>query len=138
MLSAQQSHPVSPCDQSVLSQQTGPSTPATAFSLWHELGFSYVFPMERGFGMNIHTTLCKTDNQQGPTVYHNTQYSVIPYMRKESEKECITVSLFCIPETNTTLYIHSTALFFCKSVNGEKYTMLTLTERKKGGGDSVE
>ena len=94
--------------------------------------------MERGFGMNIHTTLCKTDNQQGPTVYHNTQYSVITYMRKESEKECITVSLFCIPETNTTLYIHSTAIFFCKSVNGEKYTMLTLTERKKRVGEKSE
>ena len=88
--------------------------------------------------MNIHTTLCKTDNQQGPTVYHNTQYSVITYMIKESEKECITVSLFCIPETNTTLYIHSTAIFFCKSVNGEKYTMLTLTERKKRVGEKSE
>ena len=87
MHSAQQLHPVSPCDQSVFSQQTGPSTPAIAFSLWHELGFSYVFHIERGFGINTHATLCKIDNQQGPTVYYNTQYYVITYMRKESEKE---------------------------------------------------
>ena len=36
-----------------------------------------------------------------------TQYSVITYMGKESEKEwiyvCITESLCCTPETNTTL-----------------------------------
>lgn len=34
-----------------------------------------------------------------------TQYSVMIYMGKESEKEwiCITKSLYCTPEANTTL-----------------------------------
>ena len=62
------------------------------------------------------TTIYKTDNQQGPTVYstgNSTQYFVITYKRKESEKEHIYVhicnyiyineSLCCIPETNMTL-----------------------------------
>ena len=37
----------------------------------------------------IHTTIHKTDNQQGLTIKHtdSTQYSVITYMGKESEKE---------------------------------------------------
>ena len=56
-----------------------------------------------------HTTIYKTDKQQGFT--YNTgnciQYAVITCNGKESEKgyvyTCITESLRCIPETNTTL-----------------------------------
>ena len=48
------------------------------------------------------------DNQQGPTGTGNyTQYFVIIYKIKKSEKidiyVCITESLCCIHETNTTL-----------------------------------
>jgi len=34
---------------------------------------------------------------------NTTQYSVLTYMGKVSEKEYVTESLGCIPETNTTL-----------------------------------
>ena len=42
---------------------------------------------------HIHTTICMIDNQQGPlySTGNSTQYSVITYMRKESEKEWIYV-----------------------------------------------
>ena len=40
------------------------------------------------FGINIYTVLyIKRDNQQGPNSGNSTQYSVITYMGKESEKE---------------------------------------------------
>ena len=62
------------------------------------------------FGINIYTILYKIDNQQGPTVStgNSTQYSVITYMGKGSKKRmdswiCITNSLYCTPESNTTL-----------------------------------
>ena len=46
--------------------------------------------------INIHPTIYKIDNQLAPTVYSTgnaTQYSVIIYMGKEFEKECIYVYL---------------------------------------------
>ena len=57
---------------------------------------------------HVHTAIFKIDNRQGPTVQHreSTQYFVITYKGKESEKNmyiCITESLCCTPETNTTL-----------------------------------
>ena len=68
----------------------------------------------RSLKLPIQTTVYKIYNQQGPTIQQRklTQYSVITYVGKESEKEwvyvCIyvTESLCCIPETNTTLYIN--------------------------------
>ena len=56
-----------------------------------------------------HNTKYKTDNQQGLYVTGNsTQYSGINFKRKESKKRmniciCITESLCCTSETNTTL-----------------------------------
>ena len=43
--------------------------------------------------IHTHTTIHKTDNQEGPTVEHRelSQYSIITYMGKESEKEWIDV-----------------------------------------------
>ena len=38
----------------------------------------------------MHTTIYKTDNQQGPTAQHRelySQYVVMTYKRKENEKE---------------------------------------------------
>ena len=45
---------------------------------------------------HAHTTMYKIDNQQGPTIStgNSTQYSVITYMRKESEKEWIYVYIY--------------------------------------------
>ena len=47
----------------------------------------------------------KRDNQQDLpyNTGHYTQYCVMTYKEKESEKVCITESLFCTPEINTTL-----------------------------------
>ena len=42
--------------------------------------------------MNTHTTIYKIDDQQGPAG-NSTHYSVITYMRKESEKEWIYVNI---------------------------------------------
>ena len=52
-----------------------------------------------------HTTVYKIDNQQ--STRNSTQDFVINYKGKESEKNvcmcvCITESLCCIPEANTT------------------------------------
>ena len=55
------------------------------------------------------TTIYKIDNKDLLySIGNHTQYSVITYMRKESEKrmnicEYITESLCCTPETNTKL-----------------------------------
>ena len=64
-------------------------------------------------------TYKQIDNQQGPAVQHRELYSIlsITYLRKESVKRmnmcvCITGLLCCIPETNTTLYINYTPIFF--------------------------
>ena len=63
------------------------------------------------FGIDIHI-IHATDNQQGPTVQHRELYSISRnkiYKRKESGKKqiyaCITQSLCCTPETNTTLLV---------------------------------
>ena len=62
------------------------------------------------FGININTLLyikqiTNKDHMQSTSIY--TQYFVITYKRKELEKEyiyvCITESLCCTPENNTTL-----------------------------------
>ena len=47
----------------------------------------------RAWDEYTHTTIYKTDNQQGPlySTGNSTQYSVITYMRKESVKEWIYV-----------------------------------------------
>ena len=45
----------------------------------------------RRWDLHTHTTIYRVDNQQGPTVQRRnyTQYSVIIYMGKESEKDMI-------------------------------------------------
>ena len=60
----------------------------------------------------IQTSIQRMDKQQGPTVYTGNyiQYSVINHNGKEYEKECnvwicITESLCCTAEINTTLQI---------------------------------
>ena len=71
------------------------------------------------WGEHSHTTTYKqiTSKDLLYSTENSTQYSVITYMRKESVKRmntcvCITDSLFCIPETNTTLYINYTPKIF--------------------------
>ena len=59
--------------------------------------------------MNTHTLLYVRQIKNKDLLYstgNSTQYSVITYMRKESKKRmniCVTESLCCTPETNTTL-----------------------------------
>ena len=71
------------------------------------------------WGEHSHTTTYNqiTSKDLLYSTENSTQYSVITYMRKESVKRmntcvCITDSLFCIPETNTTLYINYTPKIF--------------------------
>ena len=59
----------------------------------------------------VYTTLYKINNKHSLySTGNSTQYSAITYMGKESEKVytcvCITESLRCTPETNTTFQIH--------------------------------
>ena len=69
---------------------------------------------ERTWGLELahaHTEMYGMTSQWGPPVYsteNSTQYSVIIYKEKESEKEwvlctCITESLCCTAEIITTL-----------------------------------
>ena len=62
--------------------------------------------IKQKLGINIHTLLYIKQITNKDLLYstgNSTQYSVITYMRKESEKVYITESLCCTPETNTTL-----------------------------------
>ena len=68
------------------------------------------------------TTIYKTDNQQGPTVYstgNSTQNSVITYMGKECEKEyiymCVYIYIYIYIYTHT--YTHTHTLYSVYSVN---------------------
>ena len=66
---------------------------------------------------HAHTTMYKIDNQQGPTIStgNSTQYSVITYMRKESEKEWIYVCVcVCVYKTKSLCYIPK-PMQHCKS-----------------------
>ena len=60
--------------------------------------------------MNTHTTICKTDNQQGPTVQHRELYSIFcdnlyekRILKRMNTCGRLIESLCCTPETNTTL-----------------------------------
>ena len=63
-----------------------------------------------GDGMNIHTLLYMRDDQQKPTVQHKKFYPIFwdnLYEKRILERMnicvCVTESLCCTPETNTTL-----------------------------------
>ena len=69
------------------------------------------------FGIDVHTTIFKINNQQGPTVQHKERCSI--FCNKLNGKRigeridtciCITESLCCTPETNTTLLINYTPI----------------------------
>lgn len=57
-------------------------------NLWLPKG-NEVGAIKQGDEINIHTTLYKIDKQEGPAVQHgsSTQYLVITYEGKRSEKE---------------------------------------------------
>ena len=58
------------------------------------------------FGKNIYTLLYIKQITNMDILYstgNSTQYFVITYKGNESEKEYMTESLCCIPESNTTL-----------------------------------
>ena len=62
------------------------------------------------WGWHVHTTIFKIDNQQGSIVYHRELCLVFCNNQngKRFQKRivCITESLCCTPETNTTLLIN--------------------------------
>lgn len=66
---------------------------------------------------DIHTNMYKTDDQQEPAVWHRELYSVFynslrekRMLKKIDTYVCIAESLFCKPETNTTLQINYTSI----------------------------
>ena len=70
-------------------------------------------------GIDTCTTIHKINKDLSYSTGHSTQYSVMTYMGKESKKTvdlciCITDSLCCILETNTTLPINYTSIMIKK------------------------
>lgn len=63
----------------------------------------------------MHSTICKIDEQQGPTLKHKEPYAILSnnlYGKRKNLKKniqtCITKPLFCTHATNTTLWINYT------------------------------
>ena len=72
-------------DQSRQRGWTAQRTSGETLGAFKVLGRNYSC-FVRGWDYHIHTTIYKIGNQQEPTEGNVIQYSVITYMRKESEK----------------------------------------------------
>ena len=58
------------------------------------------------WGQRMQTIIYRMDKQQGPTVQHRELYSIScdkPYGKEHKKYVCITESLCCTAEINTTL-----------------------------------